>query len=468
MADLLSILYQSGQSLGAYRAAAATTSHNLDNANTPGYSRQTAELGAVLPADYLRGAYIGQGVELLSVSQARDRFLEAQIPGATGAAASATAEANVLKSVNTLDPDGDGSLTSALSGFYAGLRALAQNPGDASLRAAAVSAASTLTLVFNRASQALDAARTGVDSQLGGQVSEVNTTAATVADLNRQIRIARASGAEPNDLLDARQRAQDRLCELCGAVPVPDSSGDVTMMLPGGAALVCGDRAAKLSTVADPALGGHLALRLTPADGSSPVSLSASSVGGSMGGSLAARDGTLANAASSLDTLAFDLAGAVNAVHSTGYALDGSTGHDLLNAGTSATGAAGRLAVDASVLANPSLIAAAAAAAAVPGDATKLQQLIATESQQLSGGMDATSTLARITSDFGASATRAQAVADQNASVRDNLLNLRESTSGVSIDEEMVRMTQTQRAYEAVAKVITATDEMLDTLMKMT
>ena len=104
MSDLLSILTQSASSLSAQQAVAATASHNIQNAGVAGYSRQTATLETTLPADQVGGAYIGRGAQLQTVTQARDRFLEAQIPAQLGLAAQSGATSTALASVSVLDP----------------------------------------------------------------------------------------------------------------------------------------------------------------------------------------------------------------------------------------------------------------------------------------------------------------------------------------------------------------------------
>ncbi len=467
MADLLSILSQSSSSLSAHQGAAATASNNVSNVNTPGYSRQRAELAAVLPAEQIAGAFIGRGAALLTVSQARDRFLESQLPGARGQAARSAAHSDALQAVSELDPDGGAGLTAALGAFYGSLRALSQNPADPGLRQAAVSAAQQLSLTFNTAANGIEGARTGLDAKLGGTVQTVNAMAANVADLNRQIRIARASGGEPNDLLDARQRSLDSLADLTGAHPVPDANGDIGLALGNGTALVSGDRAASLSTLADPANGGHQAIQLTRADGSGPTALTPAELGGVMGGMLDARDGTLKKAGASLDTLAFDAGNAVNAVHRTGFALDGTTGRDLFTVSATSIGAARTLTVNAAVKADPRLLGASSSAATLPGDGVALLALISTESQALSGGLNAAGALSGLIADFGASAQRLSAAAEHDAAISNHLDTMREATSGVSIDEEMVNMTRAQHAYEAVLKVMTTADEMLKTLLQL-
>ncbi|HEY0713669.1 MAG TPA: flagellar hook-associated protein FlgK, partial [Polyangia bacterium] len=130
MGDLFAILTQGGNSLAAHRAASATASHNIQNANTPGYARQRAELTAVLPGDDIGHGQVGRGVSLLNITQARDKFIEAQLPTALGNHAKSAAQAETLEAVTTLDPNAENGLAANLGKLYAPMRQLSQNPGD--------------------------------------------------------------------------------------------------------------------------------------------------------------------------------------------------------------------------------------------------------------------------------------------------------------------------------------------------
>ena len=461
MADLLSILTSAQTSLSAQRALAATAGNNVENANNPDYARQVATLETVVPDDQVNGAHVGRGVTLASVTQVRDRYLESQLPRAIGDAASSTAESSALQAFSGLDPSASGGLDQAISGFYASLTALAQNPGDTGLRAAALGATHQMAQAFNRTAQQLAAARTGLDTQAGALATEIGDEAAAVAQLNGQIAQAGAAGGPPNDLLDLRQKHLDRLAELAGASPVATSNGQVNVVLPGGVTLVAGASAATLSTRPAPT-DGHLQVLVSPA-GASGGAAAAATFGGTLGGTLAARDGAFAAAEGQVDQLAHDLAAKLDATHAAGYGLDGSTGRPLLDVGTGVAGAAGRMTV---AISDPSQLATAASANA-PGDATNANALAATESSSVAGAADVSSALASIVSRFGAAAATAKAFADQDTAVKDHLTQLRASSSGVSIDDELITIQAAQRGYEAIAKVIQTADQMMQTVLAM-
>lgn len=464
MPGLLALLQNSALSLQAHQAFSTTVAHNLANAQTPGFARQRTELAAAIPAERYGGAYVGTGVALQGVTQSRDRFLEAQLPDAFAREQYSSAQATTLQSLGALDPAG--GLTTALGSFYSSLRALQQNAGNMSLREAAVSASRQLALAFNQTASALEQARSGVDDRLDASLAGVNEDLAQIARLNVQIRQAAASGAAPNDLLDARQRLVDSAAKKLGASPVATKEGDVNLVFAGGMALVAGGKASQLSTIADPSNRGHLALQVRLPDGSGPSTVQRE-FGGELGGLVAARDGAMATAEARVDQLAFDLGGALNAVHSGAYALDGSTGRNLFELSAGPEGAARAIALNADVGGDPRLLAAAASAASLPGDGSAMAALVATEVAPLTDGLTLTATVAGITAQYGATAQRVASMNEGDAAMLEHLGRMRESASGVNIDEELVDMQRAQRGYEAIAKVIKTADEMLNTLMSL-
>ncbi len=467
-ADLISLLGQASNSLGVIRATTATAGHNVENANTPGYSRQRVE-PETQGATYLGpGAYLGRGAMLGGITQSRDVFLERQIPAALSSQAQHSAESTALDSIGALNTDAGAGLGDAISGFYSSLRELAQNPGDRSLRTGVIGSAKQLASAFATVGNSIEAARTGIDTKFASNVDEVNSTAAKIATLNVDIAMARARGAEPNDLLDQRLKARDRLAVLTGASPVPDDKGNISMVLPNGIALVSGAKSVRLSTIADPANDGHLSLQITRIGASTPDGfVGLNNLGGEIRGLMDARDVGLKQTLTAIDTMAFDMGTAVNAQNRAGFGLDGAPGGDIFTLSVTAAGASRTIVVDAGLLANSSRIGAASSAATLPGDASNLNAVIATDRLPLSGGGDVSATLAAIIGSFGTAARSAKAMAEQDKGIADHLSALRESASGVSIDEEMISMTQAQRAFEAVTKMIGVTDSLLGTLLAL-
>jgi len=175
--DLISLLNNTANALSIVQAKAASTSNNIANANTPGYARQQVNL-AESPSSPLASnhGFIGGGVYLESITQVRDQFVEAQLPVAFSSSSSSTSQSDALASISAFNNGADGGLADAMSHFYSSLTALAQNPGDPGLRQASVQSAAWLASTFNRTSQSLEQARTGVDANIINTVQQVNST----------------------------------------------------------------------------------------------------------------------------------------------------------------------------------------------------------------------------------------------------------------------------------------------------
>lgn len=467
MADLLAILNQGANGLAAHRAAAQTAAHNIQNVNTEGYSRQRVELEA-MPPEYLRtNAYAGMGVTVGAITQARDAFLERQIPASMSATSQYNAESQTLRSVVALNPETPGGISDAMNSFYADLRALGQNPSQPGLRAAVVGSARNLAHSFNRAAEGISDAQSGIDARIAADVQEANDLGARVAALNGQIVKSRSAGGAPNDLLDERRQASDRLSALLGATPIADSEGNINMALPGGMVFVSSQNAATLSTAPDPAKPGSLAVQVTKVGSNTAQLIANGSLGGAVRGYLDARDVTLQGSRDSLDALAFDFAQTLNTQHQAGFDGNGNPGAALFAVGALPAGTAATISVDAALAADSRLFAASSSAAGVPGDSSNVLALVATERTALSGGNTPAASLASIIATFGSRSRESSARADQESAIAANLQNLRESVAGVSLDEEMIAMTKAQRAFDAVSKVIQTADSMLDTLMKL-
>jgi flagellar hook-associated protein 1 FlgK len=468
--SLLGTLQQGAVGLAAHRSASNIASTNLQNVNTPGYARQRADLVAVEGTPY-RGSILGGGVHLRTVQQLRDAFIERQLPQARSDRYAAQSRADGLSSLALQEPSSPDSVASRMAAFFGAMRQLSTNPNDSSVRQAVLGEAQRLSQSIRRDAQTLNDAANAIDRRLVDSLPRINDLAASVVRLNKAIREASAQGT-PNELLDQRQRAVDELSELTGIIPLTTASGEVTLSLPSGAALVSVAGAARLSGQPDPANNGRIALVLTKSDGNGTLTLTRNDLGGSLRGLIDARDIDIATAATRLDTVAFEFANAVNAAHAAGFAPDGTTGRPVFAVGATAPGTALNFAVDPAVLGNPAALQAASAVDAVTGlptagDGRNALALLAIERSPLPGGTTPAVAASTLVADLGNSIATARTESDATGLRLEHLTTLREQASGVSVDEEMVELMRSQRAFEAVSKVIKVVDEMLGTLLNL-
>lgn len=461
MSGLFSVLHNGARALTAQRVAMATASHNIENVSTEGYTRQRVSLEATPAENNSPAGMVGTGVRVTTVTTARDRFLEARLPTMRGESGSAATRAGALEAITAFDGESGANIAGRLGDFFSALQQLQTRPADLSVRQAALGAASDFTRAVGTAAADLASARTSIDVDLRARAPQIQQLADRVAQLNSQIGSTVGAGGPANDLIDQRQVAIDALSAEVGATVVPSDSFAATLVLPGGQTIVSGDRAARISTGSAP--DGRVLLSVSGTDGAPPRLFDQSSVGGAVGGLITARDEDIAAAEAELDTFAFDLANAFNAAHSTGIALDGSSGRELFAVTATSAGAARTLALSTTIAGNPALLGASTTGAA--GDAGGVQSLLQVRDTAVAGASDPFSALANMTASFGERARSASIDRTSTASLLAHGVTLRESVSGVSIDEELVELQRAERAFQAATKVIKTADDMLQTVL---
>jgi flagellar hook-associated protein 1 FlgK len=346
--------------------------------------------------------------------------------------------------------------------FYASMSTLAQNPGDISTRTQAIGDASALAQSISSTASQLSAARTSLLGRAQDVAAEVNERLGRIADLNRQISTAKGQGENPADLMDQRDAMVRDVGQRIGAQAIEQPNGMVTV-LSSGTALVDGDRAATLSVAPD--ANGNISIQVVRPSGATD-DITQNVTSGTLGGLREARDVDLAKTATALDQLAYDFTGTVNAVHTTGFGLDGVSGRPLFQPAAGPSGAARAMAVDPLVLADPKALAASSTAAGLPGDNRAALSISQLATAPLGTSATPAQAFAAVAAGLGSAKQSAEAEVTLRTATLTQATSLRDSASGVSLDEEMVNLTKFQRAFEASTRVLSTVNELLGDLVK--
>ena len=431
--------------LNVQRYGMDVTSQNIANANTPGYTRQRAELSAVGPAAGVAALYATQhvngSVTVSGTTRLNDPMIDVRARTEHGDNGYLQTTANVLAAAEALfDEPSNHGLAEQLNDFWNSWAAVANNPGDQAARNVVVQKAAGLAGTLNQTSAALDRLVQSVSQQATAATVEINTATSALAQLNGDIAIATASGSNINALADQRDGLLMKLADLTGAQATLQANGTATVTI-GGQTVVSSTTASTVS------LSGTYQILV----GGTP----AGPAGGSLQGLVNGLSTALPGYAAQLDAVAAALANTVNAAQASGYDLAGNPGGPVFAGSTAAT-----LSV---VVTNP----ASLAASGTPGG--NLDGSIALGMSQLGNSNSGADAAYRTL--VGTLATDVQQ-AVQTAAVQQAVTNsvdeLAQSSAGVSFDEETTNLLTYQRAYQASSRVLTTVDEMLDTLISHT
>lgn len=415
----------------AQQEALDVTGHNIANANTEGYSRETVIMRPSLPIDIPaissrtgEGAQLGTGVSVETINRIRNTYLDAQYRTQSSALGAAGTQAEELTQAQSAfnEPSTSG-LASQISAFWSAWSELANAPTSDGAKQGVVGAGEQLADMFHQVSAQLTTISTQAGEQyaaLTGPSGEVEQDANQIAKLNGQIKLDEEAGEPPNELLDQRDLLLDKLSNLASLTVVKQPDGTDTVSF--------GDAAKPLVE------GGTVnwPQELTPA--------ATGRLGALLG--LTAPGGPLASYQEALNVVAGGIASAVNALHTSTPFFTGTTAATLQVAvtatqvQTSSTEGAGGNDV-------------ALAIAALRGGAAEQDYaaLVGKVGSDVRGARDEQTNLQSTVTAIG---------------------NQRQSVSGVSLDEEMTNLISFQRGYEASARTMTAMDSMLETLIEHT
>jgi len=451
--SLFGMLGATARALEAQRFGLDVVGNNLANVNTPGYTKRVADLGAVAPVDRFSA---GSGVEMLGVRAMRDRLYDRrlfdELPLEQYEAA--TADAAGLAEVALGSPGT--SIDNALADFFDAFAGLADAPASSTARQQVVTDTQALAASFKGMASRLDESAAAADTRLRGEVERLNALTERLASLNASI--ATSPVSQTLQLRDQQIEVAKELSGILGTQVVEIANGTLQVTTRTGRPLVLSDTAYPVTASSTPPQG-YATLQ------SNGVDITADITDGRIGGLLQVRDTLIPTYKRELDTLAYGVATAVNTVHATGYDLTGASGGALFVRPGAVAGAAAALTVNAAVVANPSLLAAAAVAS--PGDNGVARQLANLRDGAIVNGTTPAAAWTSLVYRVGADVNRAETERDSRTELVQQIELLRDSVSGVSIDEEAAMMMRFQRAYEANARFFTVIDETIETLLSL-
>ncbi|MEM5767299.1 MAG: flagellar hook-associated protein FlgK [Bacillota bacterium] len=468
----------------ASQGALDTVSHNISNANTPGYSRQTTALQTTIPYT-IPSMYkspipgqIGTGVEIQSITRARDEFMDSQYRRENKALGYWNVQENVLAQVEgVFNEPSDTGFQTVLNRFWESLQELSKTPHLDAVRSTVRQRAVDVAESFNHSYNSLIQQQLDINEEIKIRCQDVNDITKQIQDLNNQIVKIESVGDHANDLRDRRDLLLDELSKLISIQVNENQYGDVSVSTL-GQTLIQGNYVAQMTTTSTTGPNGQELL--TPVWENTGVQIIFDS--GVIGGLIDARDSSVPAGdgkngvqgyIDQLNLLAKAIIDDFNTQNQAGFDYYGNPGGDFFVDIAAPTPPATVInwakdfAVDPAILADGKLIAAASTAAGVPGNGDN-----ATAMANLSTKLNATLNnytyedyYKGMISQLGVDSQAAQRFNENQNLLISTIENQRQSVSGVNLDEEMVDMIKFQKVYSSAARVMTTFDEMLDTII---
>ena len=468
MAKIHSLMDLGKRGMMVSQAALQTTSHNIANKSTEGYSRQRVDIVTNPPVD--EGTHrIGTGSTIGAITRASNPWLEKQIEREGANFAFVQGQSEAMQRVESVfNEQAVKGLNNSMSEFFNSFRELANNPESSVSRTVVRDNANGMIKSFQDMDRQIDSVTTDLNQTIKAGVGEVNGYVKEIAELNQKIQDAEISkSASANDERDRRDLLVKKLAEKVDISYAEDKqSGMLNITAGKTGVLVAGTSSSKLSTGTNGQ--GQTEVLFELSKGGANVDLTDQFKRGALGGAILLRDGLVSDMKTQLEELSYNIAQEVNSAHAEGFDRYNIEGVSFFNIPADGKFTLGDLSINKVIAEDVGRIAAAAKPNS-PGDNTVANVIHSLQFKRVMGGGQSTFDdfyNAKV-GEIGIATQRANSGVESQKNILDQLKNTRESVSGVSLDEEATKMIEYQKAFEASARVIKMADEMFDTILSL-
>lgn len=460
----------------ASQRALYTTNHNIDNANTKGYSRQQIEQRATSPYKMPGVGFLGTGTEVYNVERVRDSFVDFKYWNETGSMGEWQIKNNSLTEIEKLmgEPSNN-SFRKYMDDFYKSLDEMSKNPSDLAFREPVLQNSMALTKHINETAQRLQEMKKETEYEIETKIKNINNLSDQIAKLNRQIYSAEIDGKPANDLRDKRELLVDELSKIVN-VKVSESPNGKYNVSVGGISIV------------DHLHTNEMSLKITNDNGKDKYTIHWENGGevniksGELKGLLDMVQGDgegnsyrgIPYFQKQLDDFAKGFAEKFNELHKEGYGegetrAAGDEGIDFfVGAGNNSNNiTAATLTINSEIAKDVKKIAAAGNPGGASEDNTNLLRLIKQREDKsffptgLSQGTPDDFIKAMLSS-MAVDSLQAERFYKTQELMQKNIETKRKSISGVELNEEMADMIRFQHVYVASSKMISTMDMIID------
>lgn len=444
-----------------------TVGHNIANKSTEGFSRQRVDLLSNVPITE-GNLQIGMGARAGTVSRTNNPWLEKQIQreGTNGGFLDSRADA-LGRVEQVYNEQLNKGLNQYVTDFFNSYRELSNNPESLASRTMVRESGFALSKDFQRVVGQLKDVQKDLDGQVITTVEEVNQISKELAQLNEKVQMVEVQGTSANDERDRRDLLLKKLGEKVDITWAEGSDGHVSVTAGRTAILVSGSSSNELkASYTGERDRVEVFFRNSPTG--TPFNITEQIKGGKIGGALDIRDNVIEDLLKNTDEMAYSITTEVNKAHIEGFDKSGSQGVLFFEMPKEQKGAAENMQLNKTVFNDVSRIVAGAKSGAA-ADNTVANVISSLQYKQTMH--DGTATF----DDFyntqvgqvGTIAQRAMKSQESQKNVMSQLSNIRESISGVSLDEETTKMVEFQKIYDASARLIRVADEMFETVLNL-